>query len=272
MPESAGWGQLGGLHSCYSLLPQRISPPQLPPNPLRTQLSGYPSILHFPPPGFPVRSDPLSTHSPSLSGTLKVASATPPHPKPHLLWLTSPLVFRSSPLLQYCDTCCLSRLTALKSTNRRGWVWSTKPTDSTNNGFYSPALPKPKEQNRVSLTSNTASNQRYQQPNAPTHKGNRGTLLSLCKSWPSAGPTRVLRPPPTPPCLPLRRRFWGGGENRKVISCYKYLEVIVLLVWVVRGCKKIQRHRGVLNWEERVTIKNPFKRFVKKKERKTEVK
>lgn len=28
------------------------------------------------------------------------------------------------------------------------------------------------------------------------------------------------------------------ARNRKVISCYKYLEVIVLLVCVVKGCKK----------------------------------
>ena len=42
----------------------------------------------------------------------------------------------------------------------------------------------------------------------------------------------------------------------------------MLLVRVVRGCKKIQRHRGELNWEERITIKSPFKRFATKKKKK----
>ena len=66
---------------------------------------------------------------------------------------------------------------------------------------------------------------------------------------------------------PKKKILGEGAENRKVISCYKYLEVIVLLVRVVRGCKKIQRHRGELNWEERITIKSPFKRFATKKKK-----
>lgn len=41
----------------------------------------------------------------------------------------------------------------------------------------------------------------------------------------------------------------------------------MLLVRVVRGSKKIQRHRGELNWGERITIKRLFKRFAKKKKK-----
>lgn len=56
-----------------------------------------------------------------------------------------------------------------------------------------------------------------------------------------------------------------AGENGKVISRYKYLAVIVLLVRVVRGCKKIQQLSGVLNWGGTITIKSPFKGVAKKK-------
>lgn len=171
-------------------------------------------------------------------------------------------MFRSSPLLLYCGTRCLPRLTALKSMNRRGWARSTKPTESEQWLLFS--SPPQTQRAKPSLP-----NQQHSfQPKVPTThqltKGAEGHFL-LCNSWPSAVPQGYDLLHHLPPCLPLRRRFWGWGWNRKVISCYKYLEVIVLLVWVVRGCKKIQRHRGELNWEERVTIKNPFKRFAKKK-------
>lgn len=214
-----------------------------------------PSSFTLPSQSFPVR--PPLHPSPSPSGTLKVTSQLFP-PKPHLLWLTSLLVFRSSPLLLYCDTRCLPRLTALKSMNRRGWAWSTKPTDSEQWLLFSSS---PQTQRAKPSLPNQ---QHSFQPNVPTiHQLTKGTEehLSLCKSWPSTVPQDS---PSTTGSLPSPKKVVLGRENRKVISCYKYLEVIVLLVWVVRGCKKIQRHRGELNWEERVTIKSPFKRFAKK--------
>lgn len=83
--------------------------------------------------------------------------------------------------------------------------------------------------------------------------------------WSTDLPQRPSRRPVLR-AFPQKEGSWEwGGENSKVISCYKYLEVIVLLVWVVRGCKKIQGHRGELNWKGGVTIKSPFKRIAQEK-------
>lgn len=165
-------------------------------------------------------------------------------------------MFRSSSLFLYPDTCCLPRLAALKSTNRRGWTRSTKSTDTKQWLLFCGSPQTQRAKPRLS------SQQHQVQAKDPTtlQLTKRKEVLHSLKSWLNASSLPAL------PTFPQKEGSWkSGGENSKVISCYKYLKVIVLLVWVVRGCKKIQGRRGELNWERGVTIKSPFKRFAQEK-------
>lgn len=168
-----------------------------------------------------------------------------------------------------------------------------------NNGLHSAPLPKPRVQ-KPRLLNRPRSFPTKRTNNPPTYKEqrNKPLLPSLVPALtqrldspnrpfffffpspppPSLTPSLLLSPPslplPHPPtpghlfiylCVPMYLFEIVAGENGKVISRYKYLAVIVLLVRVVRGCKKIQQLSGVLNWGGTITIKSPFKGVAKKK-------
>lgn len=174
-----------------------------------------------------------------------------------------------------------------------------------NNGLHSAPLPKPRAQKpRLLNRPRSFPTQRTNNPPTYKEQRNKPLLPSLVPALtqrldspqrlPPHSPARSLppslplsfhyslspplatflpsSPPPPPPahlfiylCAPMYLFEIVAGENGKVISRYKYLAVIVLLVRVVRGCKKIQQLSGVLNWGGTITIKSPFKEVAKKK-------